>query len=79
MCREESSAEPFNLSPQGCFCRADWDSKRDVISVAVEKGMIAGANDSVQITGSSAMGSGIAFARNANALAVTSTGFDANF
>src|SRR5271169_5285325 len=41
--------------------------------------MISGANDHIEVAGRSSMGSGVAFAGNANALAIARTSFDTDF
>src|ERR1700752_2468843 len=45
----------------------------------MEDGVVAGADDGVEIAGSSAMRSGVAFSGQADALAVASAGLDAHF
>ncbi len=69
----------FDFCSQRRFCRADWNRQRDVVAVAVEDWVVAGADDRVEISGDSAMCSSIAFTGQANALAVARACLDANF
>ena len=51
----------------------------DVVAFTAKDGVLAGANNHKEVAGGTAVGSGVAFAGNANALAVARAGFDAYF
>ena len=69
----------FDLGSQRGFGYADGDGEINIVAIAAEDGMLFGADDGVQIAGGSAVRAGVAFARQPNALAVASAGFDAYF
>src|SRR5581483_8193346 len=69
----------LDLGAERGLADAHGDSEMNVISLAMEKGVITGANDHVQISGSAATVAGITFAWNADALSIARPCLDANF
>src|SRR5579863_1183054 len=51
----------------------------NIIALPMKDRVISGANDHIEVAGRSSMGSGVAFAGNANALAVARTSFNTDF
>src|SRR5580693_9289393 len=51
----------------------------NIVALPMKDRVISGANDHVEVAGRASMGSGVAFAGNANALAIARTSFDTDF
>src|SRR5580692_8913940 len=51
----------------------------NIVALPMKDRVISGANDHIEVAGRSSMGSGVAFAGNANALAIARTSFNTDF
>src|SRR5205085_7884194 len=69
----------FNLCSQCGFTHRDRHSHVDIVAFAAKHRVLLGANDDVEIARRPAAASGVAFARNPNALAITRSRFDTHF
>ena len=67
----------FDFGAQGGFGNGDGDGDVDVVAGAFEDGVRAGLDDQVEVAGGAAAGAGVAFAGEADALAVAGSGLDA--
>src|SRR6202171_143423 len=69
----------LNFAPQGSLRRRDGDSQINIIALATENRMIAGADDDIEIARGASTHTRISFAGDANTLAVASSRLDAHF
>src|SRR5580693_1661653 len=69
----------LDLGAERRFANAHRNGQVNIVALPMKDRMISGANDHIEVAGRSSMGSGVAFAGNANALAIARTSFDTDF
>src|SRR3989442_3574135 len=69
----------FDFCSQRGFGCGDRDYDVDVITLAMEHGMVTGTDNDVEVSGWAAVQPGIAFTRNSNALSIAGAGLDSHF
>src|ERR1700730_2093871 len=69
----------LNLRSQRRFRGSHRNGDANIVAFAVKDGVVGGSDDHVEIAPRTAMRSGIAFARDAEALAIAGPGLDSNF
>src|SRR5947208_15628898 len=69
----------FDFCSQRGFGCGDRDYDVDVITLAMEHGMVTGADNDIEVSGWAAVQPGIALTRNPNALSIAGACFDSHF
>ena len=67
------------MAPSAASRNAHRNGQVNIVAFAMKDRMVSGADDHVEVAGRSSMGAGIAFAGNANALAIARTSLDTDF
>src|SRR2546428_10810297 len=69
----------FDLCYQRCFGCGYRDCDEEVITLAMEHGMVTGSDNDVEVSGWAAVQPGIALTRNSNALSIAGACLDSRF